>query len=510
MVIQFWTGFSKRVNSTKVPDTDATRTLTGNLKEPCSLLNPVFKIMRLSNDEHPQIYSYACIPAFQRYYFVNDWKWDDGVWQCTLTVDTLGTWRTRIGALEEYVIRHDSDSDFNGGISDSMYPATTDFSTETTAFPNPFVESLTQGTYVVGIINGDSYSTVGAVTYYAMTPGEFMNMKEYLYSDNNLLTMGIIDSDGNLVIEDISKELFRALYNPFQYIASCIWFPIAKEEIAGQQYNRIKLGWWEYPISAKIISGQTKVFTETASVPVHPQSTRGKYLNYAPYTKHILYGKFGSFPLNTSIIEIGDDILIYYIVDLISGKCNVRFYSCTNMGSASEERKELGTTEFLIGVPIQLAQISTDYLGTLVTGLETAQDAGVGMAIGALAGGIGGTAVAPIGGTAIGAPAGAIVGGLISAGRGIYNTINTAMPQLQTSGVNGSFVGGLISTVMISTFFVITDEDIHHKGRLLCEVRTINTLSGYIECADGDISIPCTLPEMQTISNHLTSGFYWE
>ena len=147
-----------------------------------------------------------------------------------------------------------------------------------------------------------------------------------------------------------------------------------------------------------------------------------------------------------------------------------------------------------MGVPVQLAQIGRDYLGTSVNAMEAGKQAGLGAMMGFATGGV----------------AGAIVGGIASAGGAIYNTIDSSMPQLQTSGVNGSFIANELSTILIAIHYVPVDEDIHHKGRPLCETRTINTLTGFVQCAEGDHDIPCFLAEKEKISNYLTEGFFWE
>ena len=63
---------------------------------------------------------------------------------------------------------------------------------------------------------------------------------------------------------------------------------------------------------------------------------------------------------------------------------------------------------------------------------------------------------------------------------------------------------------MISEFFIPVDEDITHKGRPLCANKVLNTLSGYILCADGDLDISCMDEERASITDFLTTGFFWE
>ena len=67
-----------------------------------------------------------------------------------------------------------------------------------------------------------------------------------------------------------------------------------------------------------------------------------------------------------------------------------------------------------------------------------------------------------------------------------------------------------LATILIAIHYVIVDEDITHKGRPLCEVRTLGSLSGFILCAEGDIDIACFDNERKLIRQYLTTGFFWE
>lgn len=506
MQIDFYSNFYKKINSTKRPGTgtghiESVQSVTGHLKEPCSVLHPVISFQAPPNSSYPpDFYRYAYIPLFSRYYWVDDWSWEDGLWTVHLDVDVLATYRGDIGDETTYILRTDSaTSDFNGAISDSMYPATTDFSIDQVAFSNPFVQSLSNGTYIVGIINRTDNS-VGAISYYAMSASEFGALKKILFSPMNLEIMGIIDNLGELTIDDMSEELFKTMYNPYQYIASCMWFPIAKSSITGTQTSTIDLGWWTYhysstyPIGGKLLTQQTGFFNDGVSqIPVHPQaSTRGKYLNYAPYTKLTLFGKFGSFPIDPSYIEIGSYLINTYTVDYITGETIFETFVADN--SSGIGRKLLHKTTFLLGTPVQIAQVGVDYLGTIVNAVDTGGKVASGAFEGFLAGGVGG----------------AVAGAIVSGASGIYNTINSAMPQLVTSGANGSFASQAVSTVLIAIHYVTVDEDIHHRGRPLCELRQIKNLSGYVLCAEGDIDLNAYDSEREDVRRFLTTGFFWE
>lgn len=500
MTIDFFRNFYKKDNSTKQPEIGGAgnltekETVTGVLKEPCSIMNPVINLQKSPNISYsPDSYRYAYIPLFSRYYWVKDWMWNDGLWTVRLSEDILATYKNDIGDETEYILRTDSTTDFNTDITDIAYPATTNVETTSYAISNCFSTTLEDGIYIVGIISGASAMAVGAISYFAMTHTEFGALKNKLFSDDNLEIMGIIDSSGQALVTDLSQEILKTLYNPYQYIVSCMWFPFTKSAITNKTpQTGIKIGWWEYPsLTGDLLYAQTiEIGNETFGLHAHPQSaTRGNYLNFSPYTKRTLIGRFGIVALDNSCFRTKNIVNISYKIDLITGQC----YSKISAKDSNNNEDLLTERNFLLGVPIQLAQVGTDYLGTAVHAINT----------------VGGTLNGVASG-AVGGIAGSILGGVSGALNGIYNTLSSAMPQVETSGLNGSFLSPINQTHIIEQFYKIVDEDIHHRGRPLCELRKINTLSGFILCAEGDIDLNCYDDERAAIKHFLTNGFYYE
>ena len=485
--------FAKKANSTKIANGTGT-TLTCQLKADTEMLNPTLIINSVPAAWNP-IWNYCYIPAFDRYYFIRNWRWLNGVWECSCAVDVLASWKTTIGNQIEYILRTDSTTVFNEAITDTMYPATTDIDLNQYYLTSAFVSNISDGIYIVGIISGNDTQAVGAISYYAMSATEFGALKEALLSDDNLITMGMAALDPGTqqltpLITDMSMEMLKAMYNPFQYIASCMWFPFPKSSISSTAVSSIKIGWWQYNLSGNRITAQTLDVNEGPTAIVnHPQaSTRGKYLNHAPYSRCTAFGIFGSVPMDLSYFDENDDrLIVHYMIDLITGNCRVRFESYAS-SAQSPVHHTVTERDFQIGVPIQLAQIATDYLGTAVAGIDA------------------------IGKTVSSAMRLDVGGAISNAAHGIYNTIDAAMPQLSTSGTNGSFLitNSHMQTSFCYQFYKIVDEDLSHKGRPVCANMKINTLSGYVLCAEGDFDIDCLEPERQMISNYLTSGFFWE
>ena len=489
MRIKFFTGFEKKRNSTLQPmAAQSSVTLTGTLKENCSVMNPTVKINRPANDGVPSIYTYAYIDDFDRYYFVTDWTWNKPFWECSMEVDVLASHRTDIGNLYAYVLRADS-SVHNELITDMSYPATNEFTLHQYEMQSVFTSNPVEGTYVVGIISGASgVNSVGAISYYAMTSTEFGLLKSALLTNSNLSTMEMIVDD-EWAMTDMSEEIFKTMYNPFQYIASCMWFPFGLSAIQSKvSVSTIPIGWWDYSLSGYKIQAQTIEFGEgPGPVQAHPQAiTHGAYMNYAPFTRCTIFSRFGTVPLDLSYFgDNSDSISISYFVDLITGQCRARVETYQASGSPRVYRA-IAERNFMLAVPIQLAQIGVDYLGTAVTAISATAN------------------------TMQNALSLNVGGAIASAASGIYNTINAAMPQMATNGTNGSFLAPATKTTVVFQYFRAVGLDVAHKGYPICDTRLINTLGGFVLCADGDFDINCLSEERTMISDFLTTGFFWE
>ena len=59
-------------------------------------------------------------------------------------------------------------------------------------------------------------------------------------------------------------------------------------------------------------------------------------------------------------------------------------------------------------------------------------------------------------------------------------------------------------------FKLIADETLYEKGRPLCQYTQLYGMTGFIQCGESDVSIPCTKPELEAIKLHLVSGMYLE
>ena len=461
--------FTKRPNSTKQPNPVQGKNITCQLKEETSFMNPTLIIGRdnVSGTFSPDLWNYVTIPYWQRHYFITDWQYLNGVWECQCRVDPLASFRSEIGATSAYVIR--AADDYNGAILDSFYPATTDISVQRTPVACAWYNvAPSGGTYVLGCINYQSSNKVGAVSYYALNAYQLSQILNYLFTDN------IFNSSS---ISEIGEGLFKSIFNPFQYIVSCMWFPFTLNAF-GSTTTDVKVGYWSTGVTGIMVSNLAEKTFVTATIPNHPQASRGKYLNYAPYSRHTLYiPPFGSIPLDTNFRNIGNYLYSAVLIDHITGQCTIRV-SVSPSSSSLNEYNIMCEKSAMMGVPIQLSQLMPDYIGT----------------VNSLGGAMGS----------------ALTGNIIGAVSGLLSSVDSQMPKVSNNGANGSFVETLQYPQLISEFLRITNEDNDEFGRPLCSVRTLSSLYGYIKCGEDDHAFSGTASENEQINQYLKNGFFFE
>ena len=504
LVVQFWE-FAKRENATSIPSTNPLVTYNNVLlKDDCSIVNPALKI-RESVNVRVQDWNYCYIPSFNRYYYVTDWIWQAGLWIAELQVDVLASFKTFIGNQTVYVLR--SASNYDGTIIDTTYPCTSAAPTyQSTAVDNPYAVggsngSSLGGSFIVGIVN--RHADNGAVSYYAMTTAQFQEFCGKLYNYSS----GWLDIDVN----EISEELQKALVNPFQYIVSCIYLPIPVSSLPGSTSRAtIYFGWWYVNLSsaAKVVYSFYHVDnTISLTIPRHPlAATRGSYLNISPYSFYTLRCyPFGTVDIDSEAIAGYNTLDLYFNVDVITGAAELNI-------AVNGKNNPIRTLSGQVGVSIPTASIMVDYTNL---GKNTAIVAGA-ATVAEIGGGAGGffQNVREKWNTFVG---NVRAGNWQQIGNNVKESItkisSTALAARATVEVMGQQgTASLFYTQTLSLsgrFLPVADEDNTHRGRPLCQVKQINTLSGFILCADADISIPCTDREKAAIQAAMEAGFYY-
>lgn len=466
-------GYSKKKNSTAKPLLNTGTLFTVQLKEETSVLNPVLifnpNSTGMPNPFTPAAFTYAYIPTFSRYYFLVDWRYLNGLWECSLTVDVLASFKTAIGATSAYVER--SASMYDSNVIDNLYPIKDGCTVTVQDFGQIF--NINTGCFVVGVINcASTNNRTGSVTYYAMTRSELNNLMQYLYSGNIYQTE---------TITDVSEGLFKSMFDPGKYIVSCLWVPFLPNIIGESSTSNIIAGYYNTPVSSRIMDAITLSAENRVAFNNHPQISRGAYLNFAPFSKYTLYfPPFGAIPIDPVFRTQGSYLNTEVAVDLITGAANLRV-SVQNVATDTpfNQHKILAERASMVGVPIQLTQVNQDFisglLGSAIGGLGI--DSRLGLSLGAI---------------------GQTIGVLQPGTRG------------ESTGYNGSFLETQDATLLVSEFYTVCDDDNTDHGKPLMSTKTLSTLSGYIKCSDGHFEGSCTDQERNMINQFMVDGFYME
>lgn len=446
--------FSKKENSTAQP-TGGT-TISGVFREPSSIVNPtiMFKLNSAPTFNH------AYISEFNRYYFIENWTTDHGLWIASMRVDALASWKANIGASTQYVTR--SASRFDGTIIDNLYPTTNEITSHFSQLPDSPID-FRGSSYVIGVAGKDG------ITYYGLHESGFTYLLDAIFT-NGENWLGQID--------EIGEDLQKALINPMQYIVSCRWFPFDVFEY-GTSVSKIKFGWWELFVECVKVN-RYALFQASIPYTQHPQSaSRGTYLNIAPFTRRTLFcNAFGCVPINLNTLAEVTTIPLDLTVDMFTGRGKLELYA----QNRSAKPFQLEYSQFAVDVELTG---SASNLGGVASGL-------IGTA-GSVLSMFGGNTLAPIG-----------------VGSGIISSLEALTPQVKTQGTIGSTVAFTTIPYLYTEFVKVVSDTPTHRGKPLCKDVVISTLSGYITVSDPDIAFPCTAEEEREIAHYMESGFYYE
>lgn len=495
--------FKKRINSTirpdqtPIPGLSPVATYDCILKAGCGVMSPVISL-DYGISSNPTGMNYAYIADFGRYYYVKEWQWDERLWHVYLEEDVLASWKTDILNASCFVLR--SSSSYDLYLTDEFYPTkAAALNKVAQASSNPWPADLSNGYYVVGIINTDS-GAVGSVSYYVMTNTQFK-----AFCSSLMTNTGWLQVPNDFLNGGMDEKLLRTLFNPIQYVASVKWFPIAPP--TNGSVADLPYGWWSLTgISASRLDADGVASTSfTIAIPDHPQaSTRGEYLNAGPFTKLTLYaGPFGEIPLDGTVYTRNQSIRCDVVVDCVSGigtmEMNVDII-------ASYPNTITGTVQAQMGVDIQISQMSVDRLQQAETIITGALD----YTAGALSTAASATNVSnlinPVAGGLNAAASGAQT---ISTGvHAIANGIRASIPQMITTGINGSMASYYFRPYVKAECFELVTEDLSDFGRPLAQNKQLSTLSGYVLCKDPHVQTYGTVNETAAVNAYLESGVY--
>ena len=459
--------FKKRTNSTLRPSGSG-YAMSCEAHDPIDIMAPVMVFNTLT----PFPYNYMYVPAWDRYYWIDNWTHDQGLWYAHCSIDPLASWRNSIGNMTEYVLR--SAYDFDSEIMDTTYPLQAETTVRQVYMSGWSIPNNATGCHVVGIVGAN-----GLVEYYMIDDLAAFGAAMF---GNTLWNNVVADDPG--VVEGNIPTFMKAQFNPLQYVVSCIWFPLSIPHAASK--TAVYFGYFDSGYTAyKIKRSSYALFSSNVLVPNHPQISRGRWLNFAPYTRLRLSAlPWGEIDLDTTkFANKGYTLNTTHItmeawLDPVTGSS--KLYVMDDRG------QNIIVLVGQIGVTEQLSQVLKDNLATVTGGLSAV--AGV-------------TQMA----------AGNLIGGIATAISGIGNAVSAQYPDVSTTGTNGARIAVCPSNIWLTvTHQTIVEEDRPNHGRPLCQRRRLSTLPGYMMISDPDVEIAATKAEINAIKEFMTTGFFYE
>ena len=489
MIVQFCTT-TKRTNSTLQPTMTASYDCT--LKEGCSVVNPIIILNRKIIGHS---YNYAYIADFGRYYWIRNIVYENARMFFFLECDPLASYKTEIGSSSVYVTR--SASDYNGYIVDNMYPLTNEIEVDREVLASLSIVSVGR-CYVVTIVGNDAENgTQEGLHYYGFTPAGLDSFFKQLLSTT--YTDQIVDRVWGQLNENL-----KLLVDPLQYISCVKMYPFTLNYPAdpGQPVKPGELSTKTIPVGFGTISCEcaewgngfrTPVILDTPfSIKNHPQIARGAYLNGSQFTDCKFYTPFGVFDVDVlALAQAEDSRRIQLSVDITTGTGRLQVYARDTNDYYAYPWIGNSVIDCIgsFGVDVPVSQIvagGMDYLGGLSGALGSMGSALTGNYVGAVTGFIGSTV------------------GMI--GQGVANSI----PKAHTTGQKGSDMNFSRDITAEYVWRIVVDDDNTQHGKPLCEVRQINTLSGFLMAEKPDIAISGTREEADKINAELTTGIFYE
>lgn len=493
----------KRTNSTKRP-AGTGNPYTVELKDSCSVVSPVL-IFNFGQQDYPSGFNYVCIPIFEdRCYWITNWTYSRGLWSATCQVDVLASWRDYIGNTTQYVLR--ASADYNGAVVDNLYPTVAGYTTQKFTVDSPFSGNVENGTYILSTVCS-GFVGFGGLSYWNMSETAFNEFRTLLLSSTDYLNIDSIE---------VSADLTKALFNPYQYCVNCFWFPFNFP--FGPIHNKIGIGWWtlnmENDVSIVTSGFDAAYIYKVFTIPKHPQSAeRGKYLNLSPYSEYVLYfPPFGEIAIDSSKIVDSNTLYAKILVDAYTGT-GYLYVSTDDPGDNLNGMAVniVAVRSAQIGVPIALAQLSYNIVDSVGELIPLAVSALAGLENGLYkAGGQVGDAVSSLlkGDLSGAADAASGIGDSITSN--VVSAVQSKQTDVQYKGTCGSAAAYNTAPYLQARFASLVEEDNDDRGRPLCQVRQVNTLPGFQMIADPDVSLHATRAETDAIKQYMSTGFFWE
>lgn len=468
MTVTFVGTFSKRKNSTKRPTGGTAKTVL--LKEHTSMMKPAFLLSTVS-------YNWNYCVWDDRYYYITDIVAESNdLFRVECELDVLATYKNYIGNYTTLVARAASDQNYD--VVDSLYPAKTVPITKRVAITNPgiFTTNFSEGTILLGV------SGKHGLNVYALNMAQGTAVTESMYPQLSVTFNQWLDSTFNTAVMGGSSSAT-------QYINFYKWIPIKFSTVAAltPTSNELFVGSWNL-VDGVVLSGPVHyiggsinygIYSQSVTFPARDDNgSRGKWEYIAPFANYSVYcPPFGLIPIDAAyLVSAGRSITFDLMVEFLSGNATLRIYY--GIGQSGPKMQGLYTHNLAVDL----------------------RQAGSSINIGGVLGG------------AVNAIASYATENYAGMAASIASAAGSAIPTTSAMGSSGSGPSADMAEnwYAYATYFDPIDENQAELGRPLCEVVQLNTLSGYIRCADSNLAIPGHGEEMDQVNAFLDAGFFYE
>lgn len=456
MEIYYWTGFSKRKNSTKQPTSGTKVDVT--IKVEGSIMSPSFECASI-----PKNATYFYVSDYGRYYVVDSVDIiHNGLYRFNCTVDTMATYKSAIGGYNAFIAR--SASAYDNEASDELVNSTTDIVQSDITTGNTLDQDYSYaGTVVVVCIGKTGYKKyVMSIAQIEDIVNKYFDSSLASYFDTNNVIGGITEA---------LQALFCCLGNPGQYVKSVMWFPCDMNSGTTEvPYFGFMSSMGGY--SVQIAKERAKMGCSITKPDLYYHDFR----DYDPrFTQASIYlPGAGNISLDPKLLRQN-----------ISCEYNI----CTDTGAGSITVFAGGTEVAFIGTQIGVNVPVGGMTGLNATGgILQALNSGLDIPLN------------PLGGLR------GVRGGLVS---GITQTLQAPYNCMNPAGNMADWIERPTPQISV-TRLASSGIPLSTHGRVLNDFRTISGLSGYVQCSNASISIDGFDAERDIINGYLNSGFYYE
>lgn len=472
MKIHYWTGFSKRKNSTKQA-TSGTE-VDVKLKDDCSIINPVFE-----SSVMPDNVNYIYVADWGRYYFVTNVVYiSNTVKTFSCEVDVLASFKTAIGSSVEHITY--ASTGWNTDITDGRIALK---GTKTIYHDSKSLGFYSSGCYIIGVVNNQSSGKRGALSYYRISGSELARLIEWMMKKDFF---------------DNVHEYFAG--SPMDLIQSCIWVPVDGTGFVGTLELNLYLG-------DSVVGDYSVTPPDDKNIAVYPITTSVKELgsivslslgskwqdfrDNQPYSSASLYlPGVGLTDLNINDFYESNNVNVQTIFDITTGDCTYRIFDDTN--------ELMKTISFNTAASVSMSQVNINASGAI---------AGIGGAVGGVVGlGVSVAAMNPLG------IAGSAMGVLAGASSAIMAANQRSTSIKGTNNGRSGFYDAMASLVVIRQDTEDCDDAsyIAKWGRPVGITHAISNHSGYVQCENASVNIAGSSLEKDRVNQYLNTGFYYE